>query len=62
MKKAVRYTAEEADLAADGKHVRLITRYVGRYSNLRNPRHIETLTEQQARQLHEDLGEVLDDL
>jgi len=58
----IRYTAEAADLVADGKHVRLLTRYEGPLNDRRLPRHIETLTEAQARELRDDLDEVLADL
>jgi len=53
----IEYRAEEADLAADGKHVRIITRYSGPYAP-RNPRHIETMTFDQARKLRDDLDRI----
>lgn len=62
MTKRVRYRVEEANLQADGKHVRLITEWTGPHRGLRDPRHIETLTEQQARELRDDLVEVLANL
>jgi len=58
----VNYHAKEADLAADGKHVRIITRYGGRFGDRRHPRHIETLTKEQAHGLRDSLDEVLQDL
>lgn len=58
----IRYTAEEADIVADGKHVRILTEYDGPGYMGEKPKHIKTICEEQARQLHEDLGKVLQDL
>jgi hypothetical protein len=60
MQKQIRYTVEPADIEADGQHVRLITRYEGPYRNLRSPRHIETMTREQARKLRDDLDDLLE--
>jgi hypothetical protein len=61
VKPDIRYTVEEADIQADGKHVRLIARFEGRYSHWRDekPRQIERLRLEQAVQLRDDLNELI---
>jgi len=64
MKPDLQYTVEEADIQADGKHVRLIARFEGRYSHWRDggPRHIERMRLEQAIQLRDDLDELIQSL
>jgi hypothetical protein len=55
------YRAEPADTGRDGKEVRIIAEFDGPYSHYRDekPRHVETITEEQARQLRDDLNRML---
>jgi len=64
VKPDLRYTVEEADIQADGKHVRLISRFDGPYSHYRDggPRHIERMRLEQAVQLRDDLDELIQSL
>lgn len=64
MEPTLRYTVEEADIEADGKHVRLIVRCDGPHSYLRpnGPRHIERMRLEQAEQLRDDLDELITSL
>jgi hypothetical protein len=59
----IRYRAERVDTEADGMRVRIITELEGVHADLRDhrPRHIETMREDQARKLRDDLNEVLGD-
>lgn len=61
MKPDINYTVEKADIQADGKHVRLIARFDGPYSHWRDggPRHIERMRLDQAKQLQDDLNELI---
>ena len=55
------YTAERADVEADGKHVRILKRVEGPHAEIRDnlPSHVARLSEEQARRLRDDLNEVL---
>jgi len=57
--KKITYEAERVETEHDGKQIRIITRYEGMYRNIRDPRHVETLREQQARELRDSLNKVL---
>jgi hypothetical protein len=57
--KRIIYDVERVQREHDGQRVRIITRYEGLYRNIRSPRHVETLREEQARGLRDALDEVL---
>jgi hypothetical protein len=57
--KRITYDVEPVDTEHDGTRIRLITRFEGMYRNIRQPRHVETLREEQARDLRDALDEVL---
>ncbi|TSD15091.1 hypothetical protein DP107_04350 [Haloglomus irregulare] len=60
-RKKITYEAEPVQTEHDGTRIRIITRYTEMYENIRDPRHVETLREQQARELRDSLNEVLSD-
>jgi len=58
-RKKITYEAQRVDTEHDGTRIRIITRYEGMYRNIRDPRHVETLREGQARELRDSLEGVL---
>jgi len=59
-RKQITYEAEAVETEHDGTRIRIITRYTGMHQNIRDlPRHVETLREQQARELRDSLNKVL---
>jgi hypothetical protein len=59
--KKIVYDVEPFEATNGQTRIRIITRYEGMYRNIRDPRHVETLREDQARGLRDALNEVVSD-
>lgn len=57
-----RYRAVRAESVSGGKHIRILADVEGPHADLRGdlPRHVERMSEEQARELRDSLEEVLD--